>query len=105
MLSNGEDTLIHEHPYADQEGLKLIGTHQVLFYIDDINVLGASVRTVKENTQTSVSNETGLELYNKKTKYMVMSQDQHAVQNHNIRVYLVRTDHKVSHNVVIPTPT
>ena len=43
---------------------------------------------IKENTETSVfvSNEIDLELYNKKTKYMVMSWDQHAVQNHNIYV-------------------
>jgi len=30
--------------------LKLIGTHQLLFYNDDIIVLGASIRTIKENT-------------------------------------------------------
>jgi hypothetical protein len=65
-------------------GLKLIGTHQLLFYNDDINVLGASICTVKENTETSVfiSSEIGLELHTKKTKYLVMSRDQHTVQNH-----------------------
>jgi hypothetical protein len=58
------DILICEHPYADQKDLKLIGTHWLLFYIDDISVLGANMRTVKENTQTSIviSNEIGLEL-------------------------------------------
>ena len=51
------------------EGLQFIGTHQLLFY-NDRNVLGASIRTVKKNTGTSVfvSNEIGLELNNKKTK-------------------------------------
>jgi len=41
--------------------------------------MGASVRTVKENKQASVflSNEIGLELNVKKTKYMVMPEDQH----------------------------
>ena len=34
------------------------------------------------------SNEIGLELNVKKTKYMVMSRDQHAVQNHNIYIYI-----------------
>ena len=69
---------------ADQEGLKLIGTHQLLFYNDYLHVLGAS----KENTEASVciSNEIGLELNDEKTKYMVMSRDQHAVQNHNIYI-------------------
>ena len=60
---------------ADKEGLKLISTHQLLFYNDDLNVLGASIHTIKENTEASVfvSNEIGLELNDKKTKYMVMS--------------------------------
>jgi len=34
------------------------------------------------------SNEIGLELNDKKTKRMVMSRDQHAVQNHNIYIYI-----------------
>jgi len=50
--------------------------------------LGASICTIKENTEASVfvSNEIGLELNDEKTKYMVMSRNQHAVQNHNIYV-------------------
>jgi hypothetical protein len=37
-------------------------------------ILGASIRSVKENTEVSVffSNEIGLELNDKKNKYMVM---------------------------------
>ena len=73
---------------VDQKSLKLIGSHQLLVYNDDLNVLGVSICTIKENTETSVfiSNEIGLELNDKKTKYMVMSQDQHAVKNHNIYI-------------------
>ena len=52
--------------------MKLIGTHQLLFYNDGtcINVLGASMCTVQENTEASVfiSNVLGLELNDKKTK-------------------------------------
>ena len=61
--------------------MKLIGTHQLLFYNDDLNVLGAFILTIKENTEASVfvSNEIGLELNEKETKYMVTSQDQHAL--------------------------
>jgi len=57
----------------------------------DLNVLGGSICTIKENTDASVfiSNEIGLELNDKKTKYMVMSRDQHAVQNHNIYIYVI----------------
>ena len=60
---------------ANQEGLKLIGTHQLLFYNVYLHVLGANIRTIKENTEASefVSNENGLELNDEKTKYMVMS--------------------------------
>ena len=51
--------------------------------------MGASIRTIKENTEASVfvSNEIGLEINYKKSKYMVMSQDMNAVQNHNIYKY------------------
>ena len=42
--------------------------------------------TINENTEASIfiSNDIGLELNDKKTKYVVMSWDQHAVKNHNI---------------------
>ena len=47
--------------------MKLIGTHQHLFY-NDLNILGARIRTVKEETEAAVSNEIGLELNDKKIK-------------------------------------
>jgi hypothetical protein len=34
--------------------LKLNGTHQLLAYADDVNILGRSVHTVKENTEALV---------------------------------------------------
>jgi hypothetical protein len=34
-----------------QDGLKLNGTHQVLVFADDVNILGGSVHTVKENQE------------------------------------------------------
>jgi hypothetical protein len=37
---------------VNQEGLKLNGTHQLLAYADDINILGESVHTVKKNEET-----------------------------------------------------
>jgi len=51
-----------------------------LVYADDVNVLGRSIHTVKENTKTLVvaSQETGLEVNVDKSKYMVKSQDQNA---------------------------
>ena len=48
---------------VNQDGLKLNGKHQLLVYAD-VNVLGGSVHTVKENAETLVvaSKEIGLEM-------------------------------------------
>jgi hypothetical protein len=35
--------------------LKLNGTHQLLVYADDVNILGGSVQTTKENTEALVA--------------------------------------------------
>jgi hypothetical protein len=34
---------------VNQNGLKLNSTHQLVVYVDDVNILGGSVHTVKEN--------------------------------------------------------
>jgi len=70
----------------NQDGLKLNGTYH-LFYADDVNMLGGSIHTIKENTEALVvaSKEIGLEVNFDKTKYMVMSQDQNAGRSHNIK--------------------
>jgi len=60
------------------DGLKLNGTHLFLVYVDVVNVLGGSVRTVKENRILVDSKEIGLEVNADKTKFMVMSRDQNA---------------------------
>jgi len=55
--------------------LKLNGTHKLQIYADDVNTMGGSVHTIKENTVTLAvaSKETRLVLNVDKTKYMVMS--------------------------------
>jgi len=57
--------------------LKLNGTHQLLAYADDVNILGGGTHTVKENAEALIvaSKETGLEVNADKTKCMVMSRD------------------------------
>jgi len=61
-------------------GLELNGTNQLLVYADDVNILGGSVYTIKENAESVVvaSKENGLEVNVDKTKYMVMLRDQNA---------------------------
>ena len=40
---------------VNQDGLRLNGTHQLLAYADDVNILGGSVHTVKKNAETLVA--------------------------------------------------
>jgi len=60
--------------------LNLNGTHQLLAYADDVNILGGSIHILKENAAALVaaSRKNGLEVSADKTKCMVMSQDQDA---------------------------
>jgi len=73
---------------VNQDGLKLNGTHHLLVYADDVNILGGSVHTIKKNAEALVvaSKEIGLEVNADKTKYMVMSQDQDAGQSNSIKI-------------------
>ena len=68
--------------------MKLNGTHQLLAYADDVNILEESLHTLKENAETLVAatRETGLEVSADKTKYMVMSRDQNAGRIHSVRI-------------------
>ena len=60
---------------VNHDGLKLKGTHQLLVYADHVNTLGGSVHTVRKIAEALVvvSKETGLEVNDDKTKYMVIS--------------------------------
>jgi hypothetical protein len=64
----------------NQVGLKLNGTHQLLAYADDVNLLGDKIDTINKNAETLIdaSKEVGLEVNVEKTKYMLVSQDQNA---------------------------
>jgi len=70
-----------------QNGLKLNGTHQLLAYADDVNILGGSICTLKENAEALVAStrEIGLEVSADKTKYVVRSRDQNAGRIHSVR--------------------
>ena len=72
---------------VNQDGLKLNGTHQLLAYADDVNILGGSAHTVKENAEALLvaTKEIGLELIADNTKYMVMSRDRNAGRGHSVK--------------------
>jgi hypothetical protein len=67
--------------------LELNETHQLFVYAD-VNLLGDSVNTIEENSETllDASRDIGLEINAEKTKYMIVSNHPNSGQNQNIRI-------------------
>jgi hypothetical protein len=59
-----------------------------MVYADDVNILGGSVQTVKENVEALVvvTKEIGLEVNCDKTKCMVMFPDKNEGRNHSMKI-------------------
>ncbi|KAJ4435814.1 hypothetical protein ANN_18433 [Periplaneta americana] len=77
-------TKVHDN----RQGLELNGLHQLLVYVDDVNMLEEHPQTIRENTEIllEASKVIGLEVNTEKTKYMIMSRDQNIVRNGNIKI-------------------
>jgi len=72
---------------VNQDGLKLSGTHQLLVYADDVNILVGSVHTITKNAEGLVvaGKENGLEVNADKTKYIVIYRDLNAGRSHSMK--------------------
>jgi hypothetical protein len=68
--------------------MKLNGTHQLLAYADDVNLLEDNIDNIKKNTETLIdaSKEVGLEINVEKIKYMLLSHQQNVGQNRDIKI-------------------
>jgi hypothetical protein len=73
-----------------QVELKCNGTHQLLVYADDVDLLGDNMDTRKKNTQTLIdaSKEVGLEVNRERTNYTSMVRHQNAGKVRNIYIYI-----------------
>ena len=71
----------------NQDDLRLSGKYQLLFYANDVNILGGRVHTIEKNTEVFVvvSKEIGLEVNAGETNYMIISRDQNGRRSHNIK--------------------
>jgi hypothetical protein len=72
----------------NQEGLILNGTHKLLAYADDVNIVGENIDTIQRNTKAllDASKEVGLEVNPERTKYMLLSRCQKAGQRQSIKI-------------------
>jgi hypothetical protein len=68
----------------NQLRLKLNGTHQLLVYADDVNLLGDNIDTPTKNTESlnDASEEVGLGIHTVETEFVLMSRQSNAGQIH-----------------------
>ena len=63
--------------WANQDGLKFSGTHQLLVYTGDVSILAGSIHTIKKNVEALAvaSKETGLEILSTGSYLEIRMQD------------------------------
>jgi hypothetical protein len=72
----------------NEEGLLFNGTHQLLAYANDLNMVGENIDTIQKNTKAllDASKEVGLKVNPENTKYMLVSRCKKAGQRHSIKI-------------------
>jgi uncharacterized lipoprotein YehR (DUF1307 family) len=70
-----------------KEGLNLNGTHKLLAYANEVNMVGKNIDTIKKNAEALLiaSKAVGLQVNRDKTKYLLMSRSQKVGQKHSIK--------------------
>jgi hypothetical protein len=73
--------------FAIRKVQALNGTHQLLAYANDVNLLGVNTDTIKKNTETLIdtSKEVGPEINVEENKYMLLSHHQNVGENRVIK--------------------
>jgi hypothetical protein len=70
----------------NQEGTEMNGTHQLLLYADDVNMLSEKINTIKKNTGAVLCGnmQVGLGVDTQRTKYTFMPRHRKAEQSHSL---------------------
>jgi hypothetical protein len=64
------------------------GTHQVLTYAEDVNLVGDTIRTIERNADVLLNacKDIGLAVYTGKTQYMEIGRNLRVIANEHIKV-------------------